>query len=198
MTDIADLTAIASAAIEHAGQMGVSKEDAYDALSKSAAGSTLSDMLRNPLFIEEAKKLSETAAGRKLIREMHPQIGANRGMPLALPGRKPLSAEESTHVVVLQADRKLRERDFPKSLFLQAMEQFFGSKDVTEISCRRLALGPLAKHEIKVWYSPGNGANNRRASSLLGFTVGGAIVITSSQRPTCGDIEAVETLLKSS
>ena len=137
-----------------------------------------------PDMMEQARKLATGGQGKQIIREMQ-----KRGMdPKAMraqiqkekralrgQGTKPIG--ETFQVILITLSRQSKSKSIPRDNINLTIGNILKCPSPVELSCSRLALGPLAGKTIKVWYDPERLGKNRRASKILGFPVGGEIVI---------------------
>lgn len=153
----------------------------------------------SPEMMEQARKMASSGQGEQIIREMQkrgldPQQIRSQFMEqrkiLKGMGGNDLS-EKSQQVIVITHNRQLKVRKLTVSNLKLSIDTILKTSDGVELSCSRLATGPLAGKTIKIWYDPNYPGLNKRAKKLLGFPVGGDIIILMSE----GDISEKDFLI---
>lgn len=146
---------------------------------------------KNSDMMEQARKIAMSGQGEEIIQEMQ-----NRGLdPKAmrsqmlehqnsLRGISTKSLELTKKVILITVSRKIKVRNIPLNSVSQSAENILHTSEPVELSCSRLARGPLKDAIIKVWYNPNHPGVNRRASKIIGFNIGGEILIVNNE----GDI----------
>lgn len=151
-----------------------------------------------PDMMEQARKLAAGSQGDKLKKELNKRHMDPRQIRLEFKEQQKIYRKTAIQaqgptkkVCYLKQTRKLIQRDLPISSIQSSAASMLKYKDVVEISCSRLALGPLKGKTIKIWYNPDIKGNNRRATKIVGFPIGGEILIVMEE----GDllIKNVET-----
>lgn len=148
-------------------------------------GDSMSKM--TPEMMEQARKFAMGGQGEQMMKEMQKRgIDPHKMRAQVLEQQralKGLSKKTGTtkKVVFITAGRKMKIRDIqPESIKLSA-GVILQTTTALEISCSRLAQGPLAGKTIKVWYDPMSKTKNRRASKIVGFPIGGDILIVMDE-----------------
>jgi hypothetical protein len=180
----------------------VSSEDIKDALKNTNIAAMLNQMAANPdevtkmmeesmnhmtpEMMEQARKLAMGGQGGQIMREMK-----KRGLnPKALKAQlaeqqKALRAVRVTtstkQAILITHSKRARSRKLPHDNVSAAVGNILNCSEPVELSCSRLAQGPLAEKTIKVWYNPEATGKNRRASKIVGFSVGGEIIIVMEE-----------------
>lgn len=169
--------------------------------TKNIMSASINNM--SPDMIEQAKKLAQSGQSERIIKEMQ-----KRGMnPHAMKGEmevlrkvarnlqtKALGAMKKAIIITL--NRQLKSRAIPAGSDETVIRSIIHCQTPIEISCSRLALGPLTGKTIKVWYDGTLKGKNKRATKIVGFPVAGDIIIhCEDQDLTEEDFLSVEELL---
>lgn len=157
-----------------------------------------------PEMMEQARKMAAGGQGQNIMREMqrrgmdpHALRAQAANQRKALKGLGGKSSEATKQVILITKTRQLRVRKIsPNSIQLSAANILHVPNPV-ELSCSRLAQGPLDGKVIKVWYDPDQRGVNRRARKIVGFPVGGDIlIVVNDEDLTEADFLAVEATLE--
>jgi hypothetical protein len=148
----------------------------------------------SPDMMEEAKKMISNGQGQQILREMqrrglNPMDLREQLMEHQRAMRVP-KGTDGKRVVVITNNRQLRMRSVPADAVALGVHSILKSPTTKELSCSRLANGPLAGKTIKVWCDTENKGKNRRLSKIVGFPVGGDGVIVMEE----GDLTEVHFL----
>lgn len=134
----------------------------------------------SPEMIEEAKRLAMGGQGEQILREMQRRgIDPNALRAQILEQQKSLRGlsvknESTKRVVLITSNRQLKMRNIPLTSITAAAERIIGSDKAVELSCSRLANGPLKGKTVKVWCDPERkGKKNQRLTKILGFPIVG-------------------------
>ena len=141
-----------------------------------------------PEIMEQAKKYATGTLGKQIKEEMMRKGVYNKEMKIQMEQQKKLYIEannkvkgESKKVVIITSSKILKSKDIhPKILKTEALK-IIGSDNAVEISCSRLAVGPLEGKTIKVWYDPNRKGNNNRASKIVDFKIAGELLIVMEE-----------------
>lgn len=101
--------------------------------------------------------------------------------------------------VVITQTRKLKQIEIETESKANVIaKQLNVTKEVHEARSYRLAVGPWEGCSVKMWYDPSlEKSKNRRATNILGFNVGGSILIYIPERDiTLKEMETVEDLIE--
>jgi hypothetical protein len=140
----------------------------------------------SPEMIDQARRLATGGQAEQIMKEMNrrgvnPQAlrsdllrqrNALRGMNTKKPG-------VTKRVLYITRSRQIKERDIPIHDMNASINAILRVSNPIELSCSRLAKGPLTGHTIKLWYDPNESGKNRLSSKLIGFPIGGEAVIIS-------------------
>ena len=139
-----------------------------------------------PDMMEQARKLAMGGQGDKIMKEMKKRGINPKAMKAQVSKQKKVLRALKTptitkQVVLITTSRQARSRRLPLDNILPSVSNILKCSEPVELSCSRLAQGPLAGKTIKVWYNPENIGKNRRATKLVGFPVGGEIIIVMEE-----------------
>lgn len=137
----------------------------------------------NPEMMEQARKMAMGGQGNQILKEMQ-----KRGMdPYAMKSKlkehqraiKGLGTKKgpTKKAVIVTMSRKIKSRDLVIDSIEACANSILHSTAAVELVCSRLAQGPLKNKSIRVWYDPRAQGKNRRASKIIGFNVGGDILV---------------------
>lgn len=156
-----------------------------------------------PEVMEQARKLAMGGQGEHIMREMK-----KKGMdPLAMRaqmqqqkraarGTNPKIPEPTLAGIHINIGRKAKIVQLSRASIGSAVATILHTDKPVEMSCSRLAQGPLADKIIKVWYDPSVTGKNRRTSKIVGFPIGSdVIVVAVDEDLTVAALEKVEQLL---
>ena len=134
----------------------------------------------NPNMMEEARKLAMSGQGDRVMQEMRrrgldPNVMRSQLLEQqkAMRGTSSKIADELKRAVLITASRVLKMRNIPGQNVQDAAFNIIKSGEPVELSCSRLALGPLAGKSIKVWCDPNRKGKNTRLSKIVGFPIAG-------------------------
>lgn len=139
----------------------------------------------NPDMLEQARKLVSGGQGDQIIREMK-----KKGLdPVKMRKdiqkqqklvRKTVNAQQETiQGLLITASRQIRVKKIPLKDIKSSVISLIKCPNPVELPCSRLEQGPLANKSIKIWYNPDHAGKNKRASKIIGFPMGGEILILS-------------------
>jgi hypothetical protein len=194
-------------------------EDIKAALAGSGLKTALTKMAQNPDEIakmmgsqlknappevmEQARKLAMGGQGEHIMKEMK-----KKGMdPLAMraqikqhkkaaKGSTPAVTEPTLAAIHINVGRKAKVVNVSRVSVGSSVASILHVPKPVEMSCSRLACGPLADKVIKVWYNPDTTGKNRRTSKIVGFPIGSDVVIVAvDDNLTIAELERVEQLL---
>lgn len=150
----------------------------------------------DPKILNDARRMASGGQGEQILKEMQRRgIDTNAMRSQILQQRKALQGlatkkEDTKSVVLITNNRQLKMRTIPINLISAAAENIIGSSKVVELSCSRLANGPLQGKTVKVWCNPEVKGRNRRLSKILGFPIGGDGLIVMQE----GDLDEASFL----
>jgi len=137
-----------------------------------------------PEMMEQARKLAMGGQGQQIIREMQrkgidPKVMRSHILEeqKILKGLSSKVTEMTKKAILITNSRQLKVRNIPISSIKIAAANLVKSSDPVELSCSRLAAGPLKGKTIKVWCNPQHPGKNKRASKIIGFPMGGEMLI---------------------
>lgn len=137
-----------------------------------------------PDMMDQARKLAMGGQGDQIMREMQKRGIDPKAMreqmkeqQRALRGLGGKHGDATTQVILITTSRQAKVRKIPRGNITAAVGSILKCPSPVELSCSRLAQGPLSGKTIKVWYDPEHAGKNRRASKIVGFSIGGEIVV---------------------
>lgn len=197
--------------------------DIKEALNSTNLSSVLSKMSENPgelgrvmtesmdhmtpTMRDQARKLAQSGQGDQIKREML-KLGMDpRGMQSMLKeqqrqqksldklmGNVKLSNERK--VVLITASRQLKVKTVPSGSIKEFVAHSTHTDNPVELSCSRLAVGPLEGKIIKLWYDPNRKGKNPRSTKIIGFPIAGeAVIVADDYDLTEEMVSAAEKLL---
>ena len=159
-------------------------EDINKLVSESAGVMT-------PEMMEQAKKYALGEQGEKIKREMEKKGMNNRDMKQQALQQKKLYHQldakkkgELKKVLLITSAKKLEIKSIHSNDIATDAKKLV-TCDAIEFSCSRLSLGPLSDNQFKVWYDPNIKFKNNRASKIIGFDIGGPLLIIMEE----GDLD---------
>jgi hypothetical protein len=142
------------------------------------------DMM-TPELIEKARKLANGGQGGQILKEMQKrgvdtdtirdQMADQQKLMREMIANKP-----HKEVILITASRQLRSKRILSDSIEASAKRFLKAETAVELPCSRLATGTLSGKTITVWYDPLQTGKNKRASKIVGFPVGGDILIVMS------------------
>lgn len=178
------------------------KDTIKSALSNNNIGNVLNQMAANPdamtnmmssgmmnnlspEMMEQARKMATSGQGDQILKEMQ-----KRGMnPMemkhqlmeqrkALNKMMPRTDQGTQQIILINKSRQTKiKKIIPGSLNSLVLNSQYKFESPVELSCSRLAIGPLKGKTVKIWYDEKNKCINKRASKIVGFKIGGDILI---------------------
>lgn len=147
-------------------------------------GESLSNI--SPEMMEQARRLANSGQGEQIMKEMN-RRGVNpqalRSDLLrqrqALRGMGTKKSGVTKQVLYITRSRQIKERAIPIHDISSSINTILRISNPIELSCSRLAKGPLTGHTIKLWYNPNEPGKNRLSSKIIGFPIGGEAIIIS-------------------
>lgn len=138
----------------------------------------------SPEAMQQARNIAMGSQGQQIRKEMqrrgiNPQAMRKQLLEKqrALKGTSAKVSDDAKSVIVITSSRQIKSRKLsPASLSFSAASILRAEAPV-ELSCSRLAKGPLAGKSIKIWYDPNQQGKNRRATKIIGFPVGGDMLV---------------------
>ena len=193
-------------------------EDVKSALNNTNIASMLSRMASNPEEIqkvmkesmgqvtpdmmEQARKLATGGQGQQILQEMQrrgfdPQAMKSQMMEQRRSMRGLGGKTEATkQAILITASRQVKIRNVSPTALQTAAGALIGTDSPVELSCSRLAAGPLQGKTIKVWCEPQRLGKNKRLSKIIGFPVSGeGLFVMEEGDLTEKDFLAAEKLL---
>lgn len=156
-----------------------------------------------PEMMSQARNLASGAQGNQIMREMQRRGMNPRAMKSQLADQQRAMRVSNKNAstqraILITASRKLKPRDISLISIQSSVPHIINSSSGTavEISCSRLALGPLSGKTIKAWYDSHRPGKNKRASKIVGFAISGELLIIMEEGDlTEADFLAAEKLL---
>jgi len=160
----------------------------------------------SPDMLDMAKKMANNGQGQKLMRDMESRGFDPKVMRAQLLKQQALAKGmasagkqegKTQKVILITTSRQIRVREFVADKIAAGAKSLLGTENPIEISCSRLAVGPLKDANIKAWYNPKIIGKNRRSSRITGFSIGSELLIIAEDTDlTEADFLAAEDLLK--
>jgi hypothetical protein len=155
-----------------------------DELSKIMA-STSSQI--SPEMMDRARRMATNGQGKKLMEEMEnrgfdpkamrAQLMQQQAIAKGLRNTSHKDIADSQQVLLINTSRQVKIRQLTTAKISESAATILHTQAPLEISCSRLAVGPLAGATIKAWYDPTCAGKNKRASKLVGFPIAGDLLI---------------------
>jgi len=156
-----------------------------------------------PDMMEQARKLATGGQGAQIFSEMQ-----RRGMdPMTM--KKQLMKHKRSMMgldskgtgtqqcILITVTRQVKTLNIAYTSIQSAACGIFKSSSPLELSCSRMAQGPLSGKNIKMWYNPEHKGKNRRASKIAGLPIGGELLLVMESGDfTEADFTAAEKLLE--
>lgn len=153
-----------------------------------------------PEMMEQARKLAMGGQGDQIMREMQKrgmdpramrsqlleQQRAIRGMGSskaadATKQSSALSGQRTKQIILINKSRQIKVRKVPSNSVGLSAASILKTDNPVELSCSRMAQGPLSGKTIKAWYNPEDRGKNRRATKVVGFPVGGEVIVVMEE-----------------
>lgn len=138
----------------------------------------------SPEMIEQAHKLANSGQGVQILKKMQEKGVSRRSLHVSYKEQKrdlnkklSKSNADTKKGLLITQTRVLKSRYVPCDVTSANAIAILQCSNPIQLSCSRLALGPLSGKTIKIWYDPSNTGKNRRTSRILGFPVGGSMLI---------------------
>jgi hypothetical protein len=156
-----------------------------------------------PQMMEEARKLAMGSQGQHILKEMkrrgmdpHSMRSQALQQQRALKGMASKTGEMK-RCVLITGGRQLKMRNIPIGSEQISAVNIVGTDNPVELSCSRLASGPLEGKSIKIWCDTKRKGKNRRLTKILGFPIAGeGLIIMTEGDLTEADFLAAEKLLE--
>lgn len=178
----------------------VTGEDVKSAMSAANIGSMLNRMTNNPEEVtrmmhesmktlspevmQQARNMAMGAQGQQIRKEMqrrgiNPQAMRKQLLEQkrALQGTSAQVSSDATAAIIVTTSRQVRTRKLSQASLSLSAAAILHAEAPVELSCSRLAKGPLTGKSIKIWYDPNHPGKNKRTSRIIGFPVGGEMLI---------------------
>lgn len=84
-------------------------------------------------------------------------------------------------VVLVTPGRQLKQKSVSPQVTQEVATSLLNAKECVGVSCSRLSVGDLSEKTIKIWYDPTVASKNKLASQLVGFDVGGSLLIVCEE-----------------
>jgi len=134
-------------------------------MSKLATSGNATQMLKHM----QQKGMDPLAMRKQIKKQEQEQKDLRKANPQA--------HVETKKAILITTNRQTKIRDIPVALVKETAQKIIKSPDTISMSCSRLALGPLENKEIRAWYDPKHQGKNKRTSKLVGFPIGGELLL---------------------
>lgn len=158
-------------------KLTTNSDDTVNLISQSAEHMT-------PEMIEQAKKYATGTQGKQIKEEMVRKGIDNKEMKLKMEQQKKLYNEannkakgEGKKAIIITSSKIVKSKDIHIKILKTEVPKIIGCENPVELSCSRLAVGPLQGKTIKIWYDPNRKGNNSRASKIVDFKIAGELLI---------------------
>lgn len=158
-----------------------------------------------PAMMEQARKLAQGGQGDQIKREMLKMGMDPRQMQVQLKEQRRQQrsldkllgkVDNNKRVVLITSSRQLKGRMFSSTSFRESIAHAVHTLNPVELSCSRLAVGPLEGKTVKLWYNPERKGKNQRSSKIIGFPIAGEAVIVMDEGDLTEEmVSAAEKLL---
>jgi hypothetical protein len=141
----------------------------------------------SPDMIKQVQQLFNGGKGAQSTSSSQRNKTNNDMRSLAMEHQRMLSkisskdGAKTKKVIFITANRVLKVKSIPDAMISVSAGSLLKCTDPIELSCSRLALGPLTGKTIKVWYDPSAPGRARRSSKILGFSVGSSLLIVMDE-----------------
>jgi hypothetical protein len=170
--------------------------DAANLVSQSAEHMT-------PEMMDQARKYATGTQGKQIKEEMMRKGVDNKEMKIQMEQQKKLYIEannkakgEAKKAIIITSSKIMKSKDIHVKILKSEAIKIIGSDNAIEISCSRLAVGPLQNKTITVWYDPTRKGNNKRASEIVNFKIAGELLIVMEEGDlTQDDFKLAEKLV---
>ena len=152
-----------------------------DLLEKFGMNPEMLSSLITPELVEKAQQMASPGSVSNIMSEMKDKgMDPHKIQSQAKKAMKTASSKgPQKKVVLVTTSRKFKSRSISTTDIKSSICTILLTPSPVELSCSRLAIGPLDGKRVKIWYNPSAPGKNRLASKLVGFPIGGEIVITS-------------------
>lgn len=121
---------------------------------------------------EVRKELQKKGVNPSVVRK---QLKQRKKEKKAIPAS--LIMKRTQKAILITESRKVKPITLSCDNLELAISEVLHVSAPIELSCSRLAQGPLAGKSVKVWYDADNKTKNKLTSKILGYSVGGCMVI---------------------
>lgn len=155
-----------------------------------------------PEMMNQAKKMAMGGQGQQIMRDMQKRgMNAQQLRDMAKEQKskmkqtvKPINKPKK--VLQIGSNRKVTVKTVEATTLKTSINQLINAKQLVELKCTRLAVGPLQHKTIRLWYDDAIKVTNRKATRLIGFPVGGIVYISMDEGDLkITDLEAVEAII---
>jgi hypothetical protein len=137
-----------------------------------------------PQMQEQAKKMASSGQIGTVMKEMQRQGKSPFQMKKEMDAQhklfkstQPKPSGPMKKVIVITSSRQVRVKSIYVADIQKVANEMTKATVAVGLPCSRLAVGPLYGKQITVWYDEKNPTKNKRASKLIGYTVGGEVMI---------------------
>lgn len=156
-----------------------------------------------PDMMEQARKMAMGDQGQQVLQEMRRRgIDPNAIRAQLMEQQRAIrgmsaNTDNTKRAVLITASRQLKMRNVPLGSVQASAAAIIKSGEPVELSCSRLAMGPLSGKTIKVWCDPSRKGKNKRLSKIVGFPIAGeGLVVMEEGDLTEKDFIAAERLVE--
>lgn len=148
-----------------------------------------------PELMEQARKFANGGQGGQILKEMQKQGVDTDTIRDQMKDqqkmmREMLASKPHKTIIHITSSRQLKSKNIACDSIQESACRFLKCKEPVELSCSRLATGSLTGKTIKIWYDPRQPSKNKRASKIVGFPVGGDLIIIMEE----GDLNETQFL----
>lgn len=144
--------------------------EALDDLKKTFLGK--GDQFAKKIKDEISKEMKRKGVNQKEIKEKFTEVKKELAA---------LSKVETKKAILITSSRQMKTKNVPKDFSEDSAKSILNCTTVVGMSCTRLSVGNLSGKTIKVWYDPNVLSKNKRATKIVGFLVGGSLLITCDE-----------------
>lgn len=160
---------------------------------------TMSQM--SPQMIEQARRLANGGNAAELMTMMKKKgvnikkIKSDMKQQKKLQNRAAVQLAGPTQsVILITTGRKHKLKSLHINNMKDEILKIVGESGI-ELSCSRLAVGPLEGSSIKLWYNTSYLGKNKRTTKLIGFPIGGPAIIVADRAISIDEFLAAEKML---
>lgn len=148
-----------------------------------------------PQMQEQAKKMASSGKIDTVMKELQRQGKSPKLLKKEMDAQhklfkatQPKPTGPTKRIVMITSNRQLRSKTVPATDMQKTANDVMKVSTAIGLACSRLAVGPFYNKTVTIWYDEKNPTKNKRASKLLGYSIGGDVMIVVDE---C-DIEETE------